>query len=549
MTHAGAHPTFITPKGGFQATWLYRQWLKGPAPKGLRLTIPDLWPGDPDRGREILAGDFRFRKESHPLTLTDPPPATTSADWLAWYHGHGWLIHLKALSDSEDGGEAPYVARERVTAWMDAHHTWSHPAWLPEVTAERVINWIQVWNFLMHDDKSEPFARAVRQTVGRDARHIFKSVPPRSQGFARLHTLKGQVFAALALLGGERRQHKAFARLEDEINAQVLPDGGHMERNPERMAQVLQDLLELRILCIPGLGHVPGFLQNAIDRSAPMVRALRHLDGGLALFNGGLESSPPWLDQVLAQTDPSTQPPLSAPYVGFQKLSAGALMLIMDCGKPSSLGRRHHAGTLSFEMSVGKQRLIVNCGARPPGDDPWRAALAATAAHSTLTVNDTSSAAFKADGTLRHGPENVTCQRQDTDNGTLIEARHDGYLTAFGLTHQRSLFLSPTGDDVRGEDRLTGTGGAYFTIRFHLHPDVQASRLGGGTGVLLRFGRKTKETWRLRTSSAEITLEESIYQGRAGESRRTEQIVLSGPLSGNGTLVKWALCREGDAHA
>ncbi len=543
-TQAAPKPT-NDKKGGFQASWLYRQLLKGPAPKGVRLAVAELWPGDPARGREILNGDFRYRAESHYVASAAKPPAQASAEWRAWFHGHGWLTHLKALSGHDGGGEAPYFAREWVSTWMDANDRWTYPAWSPSVAAERVVNWTRAWEFLVQDDTPGPFARALRQTVGRDARHIFKSAPPGTEGFPRLHTLKGQVFAALALLGGERCQQNALARLEDEINAQVLPDGGHVERNPERLAGVLHDLLDLRTLCAAALGHVPGFLQNAIDRAAPMLRALRHADGGLGVFNGGLEASPAWLDQLLGQTDPTTTPPLSAPYAGFQRLGAGNVAVIMDCGQPGTAGRYHHAGTLSFELSVGKNRVIVNCGARTGDLDPWRTALAATAAHSTLTVNDTSSAAFAPDGRLRRGPDSVTCDRQDTDDGTIIEASHDGYMNPFGLTHHRALFISPTGDQLRGEDRLIGTGGEYFTVRFHLHPGVTTSLLGGGTDALLRFGTKNKETWRLRISNGEMALEDSIYLGRAGESRRMDQIVISGPLSGNGALIKWALSREG----
>ena len=117
--------------------------------------------------------------------------------------------------------------------------------------------------------------------------------------------------------------------------------------------------------------------------------------------------------------------------------------------------------------------------------------------------------------------------------------------TCFGLTHHRALFVGPAGDNVRGEDRLSGTGGEYFTIRFHLHPNIKTSVLGDGLGALLRFGTRQKQTWRLRTSSGEVKLEDSVYLGRDGEHRRSEQIVITGPLTGNGALIKWALTREG----
>ena len=106
----------------------------------------------------------------------------------------------------------------------------------------------------------------------------------------------------------------------------------------------------------------------------------------------------------------------------------------------------------------------------------------------------------------------------------------------------RALFLAAHGTDLRGEDRLVGTGGARFTIRFHLHPKVKASLLGDGHGILLRLSGN--DVWRFRTSADDIKLEESVYLGHGADVRRTEQIVISGPLSGNGALVKWALSRD-----
>lgn len=525
-------------RGGFQASILYRYLLRiGRNPRGTLFDVPEVWPGNPELGRLILDGQFTYNGETHQLSTAAELPAQASTAWLAWFHGHMWLKDLSALS----GGEAPYFAREWISAWIDANTQWTPHAWAPDVTAERLINWCRYWSFLVRNDGASSFEKMLQATVGRDARHLFRSLPPTQSGYARLHVIKGQVYAALALLGGESRINQVLARLEKEIAAQILPDGGHVERNPERLSDVLKDLLELKAMLSKATGDVPRFVQNAIDRVAPMLRALRHPDGGLALFNGGGDSDPSWLDQLLAQTDSTAKPPFNAPHAGFQRLSAGAVHVLMDCGQPNAYGTAQHGGALSFEMSVNKHRMIVNCGARNEPDDPWRTALAATAAHSTLTVNDTSSASFSLDGRLHQGPQ-VRCKRQDVDEGTLVEASHDGYMGVFGLAHHRAIFMASHGTDVRGEDRLIGTGGEQFAVRFHLHPSVKASLLGDGYGVMLRL--PDKEVWRLRTSVNSVKLEDSVYLAHAGEMRRTEQIVITGPLSGNGALIKWALTRD-----
>ena len=54
------------------------------------------------------------------------------------------------------------------------------------------------------------------------------------------------------------------------------------------------------------------------------------------------------------------------------------------------------------------------------------------------------------------------------------------------LLHERDLYLSLTGDDFRGEDRLIREApgnstlmGLPYVLRFHLHPSVKATLVQG----------------------------------------------------------------------
>jgi uncharacterized heparinase superfamily protein len=119
---------------------------------------------------------------------------------------------------------------------------------------------------------------------------------------------------------------------------------------------------------------------------------------------------------------------------------------------------------------------------------------------------------------------------------------HDGYQATFDLIHRRRLFLSAGGDDLRGEDRLVGRGQRRFAIRFHLHPDASASLAQNGRTVLLRLG--SGAGWRLRATGATVSLGDSVYLGRRGEVRRTQQIVVAGDKREEEAVVKWAIARE-----
>ena len=140
-------------------------------------------------------------------------------------------------------------------------------------------------------------------------------------------------------------------------------------------ATVLGALIDIRAIYKAARIEMPEALQHAIDRMAPALRFFRHGDGGLALFNGSQEGEALLLDTILTQADARGRPLKRAPQAGFDRLTLGRTIIIVDSGgpPPARLDRQAHAGIGSFEMSVGRERFIVNCGAHP-GASPWRTA-------------------------------------------------------------------------------------------------------------------------------------------------------------------------------
>ena len=194
-------------------------------------------------------------------------------------------------------------------------------------------------------------------------------------------------------------------------------------------------------------------------------------------------------------------------------------------------------------MSVGRERLIVNCGTFE-ADDALATAARGTSAHSTLIVAETNSSAVLTGGGLGRRPSTVICRRQEGEGGIWLELSHDGYAAPHGLIHHRRLYLADSGEDLRGEDCLEGSdaGGLDFALRFHLHPGVQASLLQTGDAVLLRLPKGGG--WRLRLRGATLALEDGVYLGERGQPRRCQQIVARGTTEAGDTAVKWALRRE-----
>ena len=546
LRYLALQPLFALP--------LYGWTLAGRTPTALMISPSDPWPGDAAAGQAILEGSFHCagQRVTHPAPLWQPLGVDRA--WCLALHGFDWLRDLRALG----GDAARRGARDLVAAWLAAYPRWNALAWEPEAIGKRLTAWLGHYDFFAASAEIA-FRHRLLGSMLQQARHLARVLPAGLTGLELLEAIQGLLLAGLALPGQESLQRRGLELLSAELARQLLGDGGHIERSPARQLALLRNLVLLRSAYHAAELPVPPDLQNAIEQSAPMLRLLRHGDGGLALFNGGGTSEGWLLDTVLQHAGGRGPTLKAAPMSGFQRLQAGRCLVLVDAGEPPPSGydAQAHAGTLSFEMSVGRERLIVNCGAQS-GQGAWQEAQRTTAAHSTLCLGDRNSSELQAGGARRGRQARVTCRREEAEGMTLLETSHDGYRPIFGLTHQRRLYLSANGEDLRGEDRLlaeTETPGALeapeapgapeardFAIRFHLHPEVTVSLTQGGSSALLKLPKGGG--WRFRSAGATLSIEPSAYLGDAGPVRRTQQVVLKGRTHGAETCVKWALQRE-----
>ena len=238
-----------------------------------------------------------------------------------------------------------------------------------------------------------------------------------------------------------RRLEAGLTRLEAEIARQILPDGGHINRSPEDLLHAYR-LITMVMDALTAIQHpVSHELRSAHDRMAPMVRFFRHGDGALALFNGG-HGRRSAHDRRSAGARRSARPAfrLCAPFRLSAHRRGTHSCSCMDCGTPPP-GRfrpRRMPAACAFEFSTGTHRIVVNCGAaKDARQSKWDNALRVTAAHSTLTLADTSEGA-------------ILTQR--------LGARPAG--TAIARRRERS------GDQPRGDiTRLVGERGARWLCR------------------------------------------------------------------------------------
>src|SRR5208337_2779270 len=252
-------------------------------------------------------------------------PPSAGPEWLAAWHGFGWLADLAAA-----GGTARETARELVQGWLGENPAWHNLTWRSDVAATRIFAWIAQFDEIAGRDQDQALRRAMLGSLSAQLRHLARTASWEVAGAARLRALKGLI-AGRATLGGSQTQiAKALAALGRELSFQILPDGGHLSRSPSLQLQILQDLIDTRAVLRLAQIEVPGGLQHAIERMAPMLRFFRHGDRRLALFNDSLEEDGVLIDLVLTRSETKGQAPSQAAHTGFDRLQAAGSLLIVD---------------------------------------------------------------------------------------------------------------------------------------------------------------------------------------------------------------------------
>ncbi len=512
--------------------------------------LDDLRPADSGQGRSIAHGTFAFARYTQntgnflPFDLSRPPVA-----WQRELHGFSWLRHF-SQGVCEGDGDLANLARYYVEAWAGEQNR-SKVAWNLQTTAQRVISWLTNGALLTSNREDIKWQNKIRKILVEHGKFLLrKATSKKMNPEGRMSAGVALVLLGLSLDGYDHWVELGFTILMKEAGAQILPDGGHISRNPSEHLGVLFDFLTLRKNLLKLGRPGPDKLPAVIDRMLPMLRFFIHGDGKLALFNGAGEEDKSLLQAALANDDTGGKPFAFAPHSAYQRLNAGRTLLLVDIGRPppAPFASTAHAGCLSLEMSSGKQRFIVNCGNGVGLDEEWKNAARATAAHSTLTLQNTSSARKsplgKILGRRLSGIGQVDSNRNETSEGVWLDAGHDGYAKNFGLTHRRKLFLEKNGQGLHGEDCLHGSPANLsknadkdlqkkFAVRFHFHPQVSCALTNRGQGLVAKLPNGEGWQFKAQTQTAEgspvescpLKIEESIYLG-GGKPRRAQQLVI-----------------------
>ncbi len=500
------------------------------------------------------------------------PSARLTVPFDRVVHGFMWMGDLAACAPRE---QCVATAERVMAAWLkqNAKPGKSTP-WNVEYVGHRLLNWLVHAPLILSSKDARK--RGVNMAAIVDtARWLDRNMTRAQDRVGAVAGWCGIVAAGLLLPDGKPRRLFGEAGLIRELGDLIADDGGVLSRSPLAQMDAIGLLVQLSACYRAVDSDPPAALSRMLDLLVPPLLTLVHGDGALGSWQGASALNANRIGALVAASGVRTRPLKNVRQWGYQRIASNTTTLIFDAAPPplSRNARFGCASTLAFEFCAQGQRLIVNCGgaAFAGGQVPARIGqgLRATAAHSTLTLEDANSTAVHINGKLGAGVSEVEVDRRTLSLGqgvaTRLEAAHDGYVQRFGLHHRRVLILREDGSELRGEDMLVpaGTKGKRgkigFAIRFHIGPgvDLRLSDDGRGAGMALPDG----SLWQFRMAggdtggdtggnsggapAGELSIEESMWVDGNGRPQPIQQLVIQGLTSRGGGSFSWLLKKMG----
>jgi uncharacterized heparinase superfamily protein len=528
----------------------------------LLATVANPLPGYKIAGTALRAGHFLVHGVKSPIAQIDFAGAARMAPPLERVvHSFAWLADLEASAPRE--AVAP-VAERILAAWLSANpklpaRPGKGPAWLVANAGTRELNWLVHAPLILSGHDSELRARALT-ALSDTARWLDKNVGRAEDLLAEVAGWCGIVAAGLLLPDGKPRRLFGEAGLIRALGELVGDDGGVLSRSPLGQMEAIALLVKLRACYQAVRRDPPQALEAILALLVPPLLALGHGDGSLGSWQGGWAIDGADVAALVAASGVRTRPLRDVRQWGYQRVVAQKGILQFDAAPPP-MARHTRSGcasTLAFEFSHAAQRIVVNCGgaACAGGLVPVRLeqGLRASAAHSTLVLDDANSTAVLMGGKIGSGVSEVEVDRrvlagEKLAGATRLEGSHNGYAGRYGLTHRRILILRDDGTELRGEDLLVPSGGkgkrgkVGFAIRFHLGPGIEVglSEDGQGAGLALPDG----SYWQFRSGGGLVSIEESIWADGQGRPQPIQQLVIQGLISRGGGNFAWLLKKMG----
>jgi uncharacterized heparinase superfamily protein len=430
-------------------------------------------------------GARRFRLRNREVAFAD------RVDWDFADAGPLWAYDLHSFEWARRPSLAPAARRALILDWIARHPRGI--GWSPHPLSLRTASWLKLLLTPGALGSDEGTRRAILTSLGAQLSHLSANLETHLLANHYLSNLLAVTLGGVALAGkGAEHWLGHERRLRGELAEQVLADGLHCERSPMYHACLLETVLDVLNVAQAKGGRAPDALREALAETAGRMlgalSVLTHPDGEIALFADsalGIAQPPGALADYAARLGVTPRHPARSGVLeagGYVRLERGPFVLLASVAGPMPAHQPGHAhcDALSFELSVGPERVVTDTGVHEYIPGRLRDLSRATRSHATLEVGGEEQAELWAAHRIGGRP---LVALEVAEPGASAAARCAGWATP-GIRHQRVWELSD--DSLTIRDRLEGRA-CRARLTLPLAPGVEV-RLDGARARLRLAG-------------------------------------------------------------
>ena len=441
-------------------------------PSGAIRACLGTWETPARRSQRMLKKNvFRFLNEIHEITKAED---WNNPDWEKL-----WLYNLHYFDDltSINAIDRSNLHESLINKWIEDNPFRLGNGWEPYTISLRTVNWIK-WHISGNNlNKNQIHSLAVQ------IRFLEKNLETHLMGNHLIANAKALIFSGLFFSGSEANKwYETGCKIyTTEISEQTLDDGGNFELSTMYHAIILEDLLDILNLhrlfdCEP-----PGEMEEVISKMLAWLTTMCHPDNEISFFNDAALDNTPSVDELLRYSEQlgftrpiNTQGIANLEMSGYSRVTLQNAVAIIDRAAvgPRYLPGHAHADTLSFELSIFGQRVIINSGTSLYTEGAERLRQRGTSSHSTVVIDNQNSSEVWAGFRVARRAKIHKVETLIDNEKIYLSAKHDGYKRLHGSPiHQRSWFFSETMVEV--SDHITGKGIHDIKVIFPLHPAIK----------------------------------------------------------------------------
>jgi len=458
-------------------------------------------------------------------------------------HDFSWLPALNIKTEKELGCLI-------VDQWINNFSNYNEKYWTLDIITTRLINWISSYEIIFKNSDLI-FRSKVINNIVKQAKHLFKNINLINTGIEKIKSL-----AALILVGNSFEQYEEYTQfglknLEDEISNFINKDGFVKTKNPEDLFWTLYFLVLVKEWLILSRKQTPAFINIYINSLGTCFKFLRFSNGDLPLFNGANQINTERFYEYLEARGYEFEN-MENIFCGYAKIKSKKIEIFIDANNPPSMlhSKNYQAGPLSFELVSNGVKFVCNSGSGKNLGKELFYLSSSTAAHSTVTINDTSSCIFQKNKLIRKYFGNSLIEKHKIFKKEFKSDKefvqcivgHDGYQERFKILHERQITLFKNKSHIEGIDNLNCKNlenkNLTFSVRFHIHPDIRITKTMGNDILLSSING---EGWIFRSPQIPTKIEKNLYFGNPNNIRESSFILLEGNIENENTNIIWHL--------